>query len=63
MEHAHLAVVADTPDHDGIQIPLAKNVNDLALAAGVRHDQHALLGFGEQHFISRHTRFALWHQS
>ena len=45
VNHLHATRIANAPDHDRIEVPLAKDVHDLALAAGVSNYQHALLRF------------------
>ena len=58
---AEQAVAGDAADRDGVQTPLAEDVEDFALAAFLRHQQHALLRFGEHDLIRSHAGFTLRH--
>ena len=57
----HPAGVGDLADHREIQLPLPEDRLGLGLAAGLQHHQHALLAFGEHHFVRRHAGFAARH--
>ena len=65
-----LAVMADAQPrlrldraHDHrVQAPLRKDAQHLVLAAFFRHEQHALLAFGEHDLVRAHAGFALRHQ-
>ena len=59
MADAQFAVVGDDADRDGVESPFAEDAEDFVFAALFGHEQHALLGFGEQHFVGRHAGFAL----
>ena len=57
--HAQQAVVGDSADGDGVQTPLLEDLENFVFAAFLGDEQHALLGFGEHHFVRRHAGFAL----
>ena len=59
MPDAQIAVVGDDADGDGVETPLAEDAEDFVFPALFGHEQHALLRFGEQHFIGGHAGFAL----
>ena len=59
MPNAHDAVSGHFADCRGIQTPLTEDPVHFFFASFLCHQQHALLGFREQHLIGRHTRFAL----
>ena len=61
MPNAHDAVSGHFADCRGIQTPLTEDPVHFFLASFLCHQQHALLGFREQHLIGRHARFALRH--
>ena len=44
---------------DGVESPLAEDMEYFVFTAFFGHDQHALLGFGQQHLVSRHAGFTL----
>ena len=53
------AVVGDAADGDGVKPPLLEDIEDFVLTAGVGHDEHALLRFGEHDLVRGHAGFAL----
>ncbi len=53
------ATLGNLADHDGIEAPLLEDGEDFVLAALLRHQQHALLGFAEHDFVRRHAGLAL----
>ncbi len=61
MAHAQLAVAGHAADGDGVETPLAEDLEDFFFAALVGHEQHALLRFREHDFVRRHAGFALRH--
>ena len=61
--HPQHAIVGHAPDGHGVQAPLLEHFEDFVLASCVRHDQHALLRFGEHDFVRSHAGFTLRHQA
>ena len=59
---AQQAIPSDRANRNGIQAPLAENLEDLVFPALRGHQQHALLRFREHDFVRRHAGFALRHQ-
>ena len=53
------AAFCNLADDDGIEAPLLEDGQDFVLAALLRHQQHALLGFAEHDFVRGHAGFAL----
>ena len=49
-------------DLHGVQVPLLEDRLDLALAALLDHEQHALLRFGEHDLVGHHAGLALRHE-
>ena len=62
MTHPQVAIGRNDANGDGIQTPFAEDAENFLFPALFGHQQHALLGFGEQHFISGHPRLALRNQ-
>ena len=59
---AHHAVVGHPADRDAVQVPFAKDLLDLFLAALLRDEQHPLLRFAEHDLVRRHARLAFRHE-
>ena len=62
MHNAHLAVVGNAADFDGIQAPFFEDLENFLLAALLRHQQHALLGLTQHDLVGGHAGLALRHQ-
>ena len=61
MADAQARLGLDSADDDGIESPLGENAQDFVFPALLRHQQHALLAFGEHDLVRAHGGFALGH--
>ena len=59
LQHPHAVFADNAPDLDRVESPFAENFVNFFLAAFLRDQQHALLRFAQQDFISAHPSFAL----
>src|SRR5262249_12359903 len=62
MPDTKFAIIRHPPDGHGVQLPAREYLVYLALAAEFGDDKHALLRFGEHHFVSSHSCLTLGHQ-
>ena len=56
-----MACIGNFADDRKIQFPFVENRLGKFFTAGLEHHEHALLAFGQHHFIRRHAFFAAWH--